>query len=128
MHPLHKLVEPIRHIISMKFQSVYPDVVHPLHKLVEPIMHIISMKFHLPSFILRQNSTFLHNSTANLAKCLQACRVVFFAYCDVVHTLHKLVEPIMHIIFKVSTLFCTTAKLNFSAQVCGKFSKVFTSL
>ena len=27
----------------------------------------------------------------------------------------------------MSTLFCTTAKLNFSAQVCGKFSKVFTA-
>ena len=110
VHPLHKLLEPIMHIISMKFQSVYQllyyvkpklfcttlrqiqqcdykpvelffacfDVVHPLHKLLEPIMHIISMKFQcLPTFVLRQNSTFLHRFAANLARCLQACRVVF---------------------------------------------------
>ena len=31
----------------------------------------------LPSFVLRQNSTFLHRFAANLARCLQACRVVF---------------------------------------------------
>ena len=110
VHPLHKLVEPKMHIISMKFQSVYPllynvkrklfctilrqvqqgvykpvellfvccDVVHPLHKLLEPKMHTISMKFQcLPTFELRQNSTFLHRFAANLARCLQACRVVF---------------------------------------------------
>ena len=109
VHPLHKLLEPIMHIISMKFQSVYQllyyvkpkhfcttlrqiqqgvykpvelffacfDVVHPLHKLLEPVMHIISMKFQcLPTFVLRQNSTFLHRFAANLARCLQACRVV----------------------------------------------------
>ena len=56
---------------------------------------------------------------------------LFFACCDVVHPLHKLVGPIMHIIsMKFQSVYplCTTAKLNFSAQVCGKFGKVFTSL
>ena len=56
---------------------------------------------------------------------------LFFACCDVVHPLHKLLEPIMRLIsmkFKVSTLFCTTSSVNFSAQSYGKFSKVFTSL
>ena len=110
VNPLHKLLEPIMHIISMKFQTVYPllyyvkpklffttirqiqqgvykpvklffaccVVVHPLHKLLEQTMHIISMKFQcLPTFVLRQNSTFLHRFEANLARCLQACRVVF---------------------------------------------------
>ena len=110
VHPLHKLLEPIMHIISMKFQTVYPllyyvkpklfcrtlrqiqqgvykpvklffaccVVVHPLHKLLEQTMHIISMKFQcLPTFVLHQNSTFLHRFAANLTMCLQACRVVF---------------------------------------------------
>ena len=110
VHPLHKLLEPIMHIISMKFQSVYRllyygktqlfctglrqiqqgvykpvelffafcDAVHPFHKLLQPIMHIISMKFQcLPTFVLRQNLTFLHRFAANLARCLQACSVVF---------------------------------------------------
>ena len=77
VHPLHNILEPIRHIISIKFQSVYPplynaklklfctgirqtqqgvynhvelfftccDVVHPLHKFLESIMCIISLKF-----------------------------------------------------------------------------------
>ena len=110
VHPLHKHLEPILHIISIKFQSVCTllyygktqlictglqqiqqgdykpvelffaccDVVHPLHKLLEPIMHIISMKFqYLHTFVLRQNSTYLHRFATNLARCLQACRVVF---------------------------------------------------
>ena len=77
VHPLHNFLEPTMHIISLKFQSVYPllyyakiklfctglqhttqdvythvelffacsDVVHQLHNFLEPIMHIISLKF-----------------------------------------------------------------------------------
>ena len=55
------------------------DVVHPLHNFLEPIMHIISMKFQcLPTFVLRKTQTFLHRFTADITRCLQACRVVFF--------------------------------------------------
>ena len=41
-------------------------------------MHIISVKFQcLPTFVLRKTQTFLHRFTANITRCLQACRVVF---------------------------------------------------
>ena len=54
------------------------DVVHPLHNFLEPIMHIISLKFQcLPTFVLRKNQTFLHRFTAHITRCLHACRVVF---------------------------------------------------
>ena len=110
VHPLNNFLEPIRDIISIKFQSVYPllyyaklklfctglrqtqqgvynhvefffafcDVVHPLHNFLEPIRHIISIKFQcLPTFVLRETQTFLHRFAANTTMCLQSCRVVF---------------------------------------------------
>ena len=70
VQPFHNFPEPIKHIISMKFQNVYIlfyyaklklfctnlrklvelffascDVVQPFHNFPEPIMHILSMKF-----------------------------------------------------------------------------------
>ena len=55
------------------------DVVHPLHNLVGPIMHIISMKFQsfYPLLYFGKIKIFLHRFAANLARCLHACRVVF---------------------------------------------------
>ena len=55
------------------------DVVHPLHNLVGPIMHIISMKFQsvYPLLYYDKIKIFLHRFAANLARCLHACRVVF---------------------------------------------------
>ena len=131
VHPLHKLLEPIMHIISMKFQSVYPlfnygktqlfctglgqiqqgvykpvvllfaccDVVHPLQKLLEPIMHIISMKFQSVYQLLyyvkpKLICTTLQQKQQGVYKPVE----LFFVCCDVVHPLHKLLEPIMHII------------------------------
>ena len=108
VQPMHNFPEPIMHIISMKFQCVYPllyyaklkpfctglrqtyqnvyklvelffascDVMQPLHNFLEPIMHIISMKFQsVYSFLYY--TKLLHRFTANITKCLQACRVVF---------------------------------------------------
>ena len=131
VHPLHKLLEPIIHIISMKFQSVYPllyyvkpklffttlrqiqqgvykpvelffaccDVVHPLHKLLEPTMHIISMKFQSVYPLLYYFKTQLFCSGwRQIQKGVYKPVELFFACCDVVHPLHKLLEPIMHII------------------------------
>ena len=130
VHPLHNLVGPIMHTISMKFQSVYPllyygkiklfctglrqiwqcvykpvewffpccDVVHPLHKLVGPIMHIISMKFQsLPSFVYGKIKLFC-TGFRQIWQGVYKPVEWFFACCDVVHPLHKLVGPIMHII------------------------------
>ena len=110
VHPFHNFLEPIRHIISIKFQSDYQplynaklklfctgirqtqqgvynhvelfftccDVVHPLHKFLESIMCIISLKFQcLATFVLHKIHTFLHRFTAYITRCLQACRVVF---------------------------------------------------
>ena len=48
----------------------------------------------LPTFVLRKTQTFLNRFTANITSCFQACR----ACCDVVHSLHNFLEPIMHII------------------------------
>ena len=131
VHPLHKLLEPIMHIISMKFQSVYPflyygktqlfctglrqiqqcvykpvelffaccDVVHPLHKLLEPIMHIISMKFQSVYQLLYYGKTKLFcTGLQQIQQGVYKPVELFFACCDVVHPLHKLLEPIMHII------------------------------
>ena len=71
------------------------DVVHLLNNFLEPIMHIISMKFQSVYPLLYYEK--LHRFTANITRCLQACRVVFFC-CDVVHPLHNFLDPIMHII------------------------------
>ena len=106
LHPLHNFLDTIMHIISLKFQSVYPllyyakfnlfctglqqtyqgvykhvelffaccGVVHPLHNFLKPIM---SLKFQcLPTFVLRKIQPFLRRFTANITRCLQACRVV----------------------------------------------------
>ena len=131
VHPLHKLLEPIMHIISMKFQSVYPllyhgktqlfctglrqiqqgvykpvellfaccDVVHPLHKLLEPIMHIISMKFQsvYPLLYYFKRKLFCRK-LRQIQQGVYKPVDLFFACFDVVHPLHKLLEPIMHII------------------------------
>ena len=71
------------------------DVVHPLHNFLEPITTILesfNSKKHsnygkhnkvfkiskcLPTFVLRKTQTFLHRFTANITKCLKACRIVF---------------------------------------------------
>ena len=155
VHPLHKLVEPIMHIISMKFQSVYPplyygksklfcttlqqiqqgvykpvelffaccDVVHPLHKLVGHIMHIISMKFQSVYPLLYYGKIKLFCTTLQqIQQGVYKPVELFFACCDVVHPLHKLVGPIMHIIsmkfqsvylllyYGKIKLFCTTLR------------------
>ena len=119
------------HIISMKFQSVYPllyyvkpklfcttlqqiqqgvykpvelffaccDVVHPLHKLLEPIMHIISMKFQSVYPLLYYGKTQLFcTGLRQIQQGVYKPVELFFAFCDAVHPFHKLLEPIMHII------------------------------
>ena len=155
VHPLHKLVGPIMHIISMKYQSVYPllyygkiklfctgfrqiwqgvykpvewffaccDVVHPLHNLVGPITHIISMKFQSVYLLLYYSKiklfcTGLRQIQQGVYKFVE----LFFVCCDIVHPLHKLVGPIMHIIsmkfqsvypllyYGKIKLFCTTLR------------------
>ena len=55
------------------------DVVHPLHNFLEPIMHIISMKFQsvYPLLYYAKVKHFCTGLQANITKCLQACRVVF---------------------------------------------------
>ena len=73
VHPLHKLLEPTMHIISMKFQSVYPLLYYVKPKLFFTTLRQIQQGVYKPVEL-------------------------FFASCDVVHHLHKLVEPIMHII------------------------------
>ena len=86
---------------------------------------------YLPSFVQRQNSTFLHRFAANLARCLQACSVVFFLlWCCApfaqtcrANNAHNFNE-----ISKCLPSFVLRQNSNFSAQVWGKFSKVFTSL
>ena len=131
VHPLHKLLEPIMHIISMKFQSVYPllyygkrklfcttlrqiqqgvykpvelfftccDVVHPLNKLLEPIMHIISMKFQTVYPLLYYVKPKLFCRTLRqIQQGVYKPVKLFFACCVVVHPLHKLLEQTMHII------------------------------
>ena len=103
VHPLHKFLEPIRHIISIKFQSVYP------------LLYYAKLKRFCTG--LRQTQQGVYNHVE-----------LFFASCDVVHPLHNFLEPIRHIIsinFKVSTHFCTTRNSNVSAQVYGKHNKVF---
>ena len=131
VHPLHKLLEPIMHIISMKFQSIYTllyygktqlictglqqiqqgvykpvelffaccDVVHPLHKPLEPIMHIISIKFQSVYTLLYYGKTqLICTGQQQIQQGVYKPVELFFACCDVVHPLHKLLEPIMHII------------------------------
>ena len=131
MQPLHNFPQPIEHIISMKFQSVYPllyyaklkrfctglrqtlhnvyklvdlffascDVVQPLHNFPEPIEHIISLKFQsvyplLYYANLKRFCTGLRQTLHNVYKLVD----LFFASCDVVQPLHNFPEPIMHII------------------------------
>ena len=75
------------------------DVVHPLHKLLEPIMHIISMKFQsvYPLFNYGKTQLFCTGLRQNQQGVYMPVEL-FFACCDVVHPLHKLLELIMHII------------------------------
>ena len=73
MHPLHNFLEPIRHIISIKFQSVYP------------LLYYAKLKRFCKG--LRQTQQGVYNHVE-----------LFFAYCDVVHSLHNFLEPIRHII------------------------------
>ena len=101
VHALHKFLEPIRHIISIKFQSVYP------------LLYYAKLKRFCTG--LRQTQQGVYNHVE-----------LFFACCDVVHPLHKFLEPIRHIISIVSAHFCTTRNSNFSAQVYGKHNMVFT--
>ena len=64
----------------------------------------------LPTFVLRIIQTFLHRFTANITRCLQACRVVFcwlgccapFAQHSRANNAHNFRQ------ISVSTLFCTT--------------------
>ena len=51
----------------------------------------------LPTFVLRKTQAFLHRFTANITRCLEACRI-FFSCCNVVHPLHNFLEPIMHLL------------------------------
>ena len=131
VHPLHNLVGPIMHIISMKFQSVYLllyyskiklfctglrqiqqgiykpvelffaccDIVHPFNKLVGPIMHIISMEFQSVYPLLYYGKSKLFCTTlGQIQQGVYKPVELLFACCDVVHPLHKLVGPIIHII------------------------------
>ena len=75
------------------------DVVHPLHNLVGPKIHIISMKFQSVYLLLYYGKiklfcTGLRHIQQGVYKFVE----LFFACCDVVHPLHKLVGPLMHII------------------------------
>ena len=75
------------------------DVVHPLHKLVGHIMHIISMKFQSVYPLLYYGKSKLFCTTLRqIQQGVYQPVELFFACCDVVHPLHKLVGPIMHII------------------------------
>ena len=131
VHPLHNLLDPIMHIISLKFQSVQPllyydktklfctglrqiqhdvykpvecffaccDVVHPLHNLLDPIMHIISLKFQSVQPLLYYGKTKLFcTGLRQIQHDVYRPVECFFACCDVVHPLHNLLDPIMHII------------------------------
>ena len=91
------------YIISMKFQSVYPLLCHAKLKLF---------------------CTGLRQTKQSIYKHIE----LFFACCDVVHPLHKFLEPKMYIISIVSTHFCNTRSSNFSAQVYCKHNKVFTNM
>ena len=101
MHPLHNFLEPIRHIIFIKFQSVYP------------LLYYAKLKLYCTG--LRQTQHGVYNHVE-----------LFFACCDIVNPLHNFLDPIRHIISIVSTHFCTTRNSNFSAQVYGKHNMVFT--
>ena len=108
------------------------DVVHPLHILVEPIWHIISMKFQSVYPILYYDKIKLFcTGLVQIKQGVYKPVELFFAFCDVVQFLHKLVEPIMHIIsMKFQSVYPLLyyGKIKFFAQVCGKISKVFRSL
>ena len=156
VHPLHYFLEPIRHIISIKFQSVYPllyytklkrfctglqqtqqgvynhvelfsaccDVVHPLHNFLEPIRHIIFIKFQcLPTFVLRETQTFLHRYTANTTRCLQSCRVVFcllwccapfeqLSIANKAHNFHKISKCLPTFVLRETQTFLHTFTAN----------------
>ena len=73
MQPLHNFQEAIMHIISMKFQSVYPLLYYAKLKLF---------------------CTGLRQTLQNVYKLVE----LFFASCDVVQPLHNFPETIMHII------------------------------
>ena len=108
------------------------DVVHPLHKLVGPIMHIISMKFQSVYPLLYYGKIKLFfTGFQQIWQGVYKPVEWFFACCDVVHPLHNLVGPIMNIIsMKFQSVYplLYNSKIKFSAQVCGKFGKMFTSL
>ena len=75
------------------------DVVHPLHKLLEPILHIISMKFQIVYPLLYYGKTqFFCTTLRQIQQGVYKPVELFFACCDVVHPLHKPLEPTMHII------------------------------
>ena len=75
------------------------DVVHRLHKLVGPIMHIISMKFQSVYPLLYYGKIKLFCTTLwQIQQGVYQPVELFFACCDVVHPLHNLVGPIMHIV------------------------------
>ena len=131
VHPLHNLLDPIMHIISVKFQSVQPllyygktklfctglrqilndvytpvewffaycHVVHPLHNLLDPIMHIVSVKFQSVQPLLYYGKTKLFGTgLRQIQHDVYKPVEWFYACCYVVHPLHNLLDPIMHII------------------------------
>ena len=61
------------HIISIQFQSVYP------------LLYYAKLKLFCTVFWQTEQNVYKHVE-------------LFFAGCDVVHALHKFLEPIMHII------------------------------
>ena len=75
------------------------DVVHPLHKLVGQIMHIISMKFQSVYPLLYYGKIKLFcTGFRQIWQGVYKPVEWFFACFDVVHPLHNLVGPMMHII------------------------------
>ena len=84
----------------------------------------------LPNFVLRKTQTFLHRFTANITRCLQACRFDFcllwccapFAQLSRGNNAHNFVK------FQIVYPLLYYENSNFSAQVYGKHNKVFTSM
>ena len=94
---LRQIYQGVYKLIELFFACC--DVVHSLHKLVEPIMHIISIKVQsVYPLLYYGNIKLFCTGLRQIKQGVYKPVELFFACCDVVHPLHKFVGPIMHII------------------------------
>ena len=77
----------------------------------------------LPTFVLRKTQTFLHRFTANITKCLQACRIVFFFVTQTLQVQKAVCVHYKEFVFCVLCLL--THILYYNVHKLFKFKKQF---